>query len=325
MKKTQNSLKAETFGHYAHQAIGKHLKKSIKPEAAVLKDEDPEALHQMRVGMRRLRTALEVFGPAIALPKDVSTKRIRKIAHSLGAVRDLDVLKAELETQYRPHLQGEEQEKLDWILKNLREQRRQAFSHLEETLTQSTYQKLKQGLQTWLTQPTYQEVASLPILTVLPDLLLPLISQLLLHSGWLFGTTERSAQITIPKKIRPCILDKQLEQQGEVLHDLRKQFKRVRYQTELFTEFYGSAFKKQVQNFQTTQEVLGQIQDDLVLQEFLTAQLETDVERVLPTLAQQMQQQRVKAWQTWQPIQQRYLDLEFRAFLRAQVVEPKGA
>ncbi len=46
---------------YAYQAIQQHLKKTLKWEKPVKKDEDPEALHQMRVGMRRLRTAISRF------------------------------------------------------------------------------------------------------------------------------------------------------------------------------------------------------------------------------------------------------------------------
>lgn len=321
MKKIQGSLKTETFGHYAHQAISKHFKKSTKPESTVLKDENPEPLHEMRVGMRRLRTAIEVFGPALELPKAASVKRIRKIAKELGVVRDLDVMQLELKTLNRPNLNKTERQKLDAILENLDQQRSQSFVHLEKTLTSSRYRKFKQSFQDWLHQPAYKELADLPILAVLPDLLLPLISQLLLHPGWLMATNSHTGNLTVDK-IDPKKLSQQLDQQGEILHDLRKQTKRLRYQTELFVDFYGPGYAAQSQDFQTVQKVLGEVQDSLILGEYLASQLETDLEQGLPTLANQMQQSRAKVWQDWQPIQERYLDREFRQTLRAQILTP---
>lgn len=55
-----------SFGNFAYQAIHKYFKKSTKYRVDVLSDRDPEPLHQMRVGMRRLRTALQVFARPIS-------------------------------------------------------------------------------------------------------------------------------------------------------------------------------------------------------------------------------------------------------------------
>lgn len=319
--KKKNVLRAETLGDYAYQAVSKHFKKSIKHEADVLKDEDPEPLHQMRVGMRRLRTVLQVFGPALDLPKAASAKRIKKIARSLGTVRDLDVLGKDLKVHYRPQLTGVEQEKLDSVLENLQQQRRKDFAQLEKTLSSSRYQKFEQAFQAWLDQPAYNMIAGLPILEVLPDLLLPLISQLLLHPGWLVGATLRASKITVPKKISSQALHEQLEQQGMVLHDLRKQMKRVRYQTEFFVDFYNPAYVDQIKDFKAIQELLGQIQDSQVLSDFLVSQV-GEIDLVFPNLVKQIQQDRAKAWRSWRPIQQRYVDSEFRQNLRSQVMTP---
>ena len=51
----------ETLGHYAYRIIQKNFKKIVKYEKAVSDDTDPEPLHQMRVGMRRLRSALHLI------------------------------------------------------------------------------------------------------------------------------------------------------------------------------------------------------------------------------------------------------------------------
>ncbi|MBI1242314.1 MAG: CHAD domain-containing protein [Nostoc sp. RI_552] len=51
----------KSFQDYAYQAIQQHLNKTLKWEKPIKKDEDPEALHQMRLGMRRLPTAIINF------------------------------------------------------------------------------------------------------------------------------------------------------------------------------------------------------------------------------------------------------------------------
>jgi triphosphatase len=62
----------------------------------------PEALHQMRVGMRRLRAAMSVFGDVVADNEIEAAKReLRWIAARLGPTRDLDVLIAETLTPLR--------------------------------------------------------------------------------------------------------------------------------------------------------------------------------------------------------------------------------
>ncbi|HEY9860041.1 MAG TPA: CHAD domain-containing protein [Candidatus Obscuribacterales bacterium] len=316
----QTSEKLATLGEYAHAAIQQHFKKSIKPESAVLQDSEPENLHQMRVGMRRLRTALQVFGPALDLPKATNIPRISKIAKKLGAVRDLDVLQDELKNRYYPSLKKPEQKQLDAIFKKLQKQRSHHFSELEKTLHRGHYQKFKKAFSHWVKEPKYQAIADQPILKVLPDLLLPLISQLLLHPGWLVGATLGQTQYS--SKLDAKTIQALLLKQEAQLHDLRKQLKRVRYQTEFFTDFYEPAYAAQVEDFKNIQEVLGQIQDYSVLSEFLSTELESDLATALPSLNEQIQQRKLELWQSWQPIQRRYLDPDFRNALRLQVMHP---
>lgn len=66
---------AKTFGDWAYIAIAKHFNKILNHEAKVLEDRDPEELHQMRVGMRRLRSAIAGFTPALNLPNNASEKK----------------------------------------------------------------------------------------------------------------------------------------------------------------------------------------------------------------------------------------------------------
>lgn len=61
-------------------------------EAVLLATGDPEALHQARVAMRRLRSAFTLFGPVVAGPEAEWLKReLRALSVGLGEARNLDV------------------------------------------------------------------------------------------------------------------------------------------------------------------------------------------------------------------------------------------
>lgn len=310
------------LGDYAHDAIEKHFKKSVKYKSAVLQDTDPEPLHQMRVGMRRLRTAIQVFEGAVVLPKAAGERQIQQMARVLGRVRDLDVLGDKLTAHYLPHLQGGERQQLETVLQRLEQQRQQRFRKLPKLLKGSRYDNFKQALKTWLDQPVYGAIAPLPITPVLPDLLLPLVSHLLLHPGWLVGTHIGAGKVKILTRLSAEATHDLLVQQGTLLHDLRKVIKAMRYQSEFFVDFYGPAYQQRVEDFQAIQEILGQLQDCAVLAEFMAIHLSPNWPQLLPTLAQRLHQEEFAAWQQWQIQQTQYLDWQFRSDLRHLVMQP---
>jgi len=66
----------------------------LKYKPVALEGKDPEGVHKVRVGLRRLRTALKLYKPY--LKKDVYKSlsgKAKYLARELGALRDLDVLK----------------------------------------------------------------------------------------------------------------------------------------------------------------------------------------------------------------------------------------
>jgi CHAD domain-containing protein len=312
----------QTLGDYAYQAIEKHVKKTLKWEKSVKKDEDPEALHQMRVGMRRLRTAVSRFGLALNFPKPVSDKNIGKIARRLGNLRDLDVLKQTLETDYQPHLSSKEQKHLHIAFDALAKQREHALSTVLTTLKDEPYKSLKQSLAEWLAAPSYQPLASVAIQQVLPDLLLPEVSNFLLHPGWLLGTQFVESELTIRTDWEGEKVEQKLTTQGETLHSLRKQAKRVRYQMELFTDLYGESYAAYIADVKNIQEILGNLQDSAVLTEWLEDVFESEMKTHLSGLTQLLAENRYKSWQQWQPLQERYLKVESRHGFHLTILHP---
>ncbi|QLE59250.1 CHAD domain-containing protein [Nostoc sp. TCL26-01] len=312
----------KTLGNYAYEAIQKHLKKSLKWEKAVKKDEDPEALHQMRVGMRRLRTAISRFDLAINLSKSASDKNIGKIARRLGNLRDLDVLKQTLENIYQSNLPDKEQKTLQKAFDALAKQREDALEKTIETLKDESYKSLKQTLEEWLEKPSYQPLASLPIEQVLPDLLLPEISSFLLHPGWLIGTHIVDSEVKIRTDWQAEKIEQQLTTKGETVHSLRKQAKRVRYQMELFADLYGEAYTTYIAEVKSIQDILGNIQDSVVMGEWLVDVFKSEIHTQLPTLANLLAANRRQWWQEWQPLQEKYLQAQNKHDFHLTILQP---
>ena len=91
-KATNEFTKDIAFKEAARRILLAQFDKMMTNAAGTRAGEDIEALHDMRVGSRRLRAALSVF--AKVFPKSdyqMLDKQIGDITDALGAVRDLDV------------------------------------------------------------------------------------------------------------------------------------------------------------------------------------------------------------------------------------------
>ena len=308
---------ARTLGDWAYIAIAKHYKKILKHESKVLKDKDPEHLHQMRVGMRRLRSALSGFAPALDLPSGVSEKNLAKIAKVLGKLRDIDVLQSTLITQYQPNLPEIEQKNLQVILKSLKKERKSAFKAVKQILRNRRYIQFKTGIEAWLEAPNYNTIAAVKIQRVLPDFLLPQAASFLLHPGWLVGVEINAGEVNFSQRQDITTMS---SSQAKILHDLRKSAKKTRYNMELFSRFYGNLYNDYLQQITKVQEVLGDVQDTAVLMDFLTSISNNDITSYMPTLVELIEKNRLLKFQEWQDLQKYFLhqrkQQEFRAILQ---------
>lgn len=290
-----------TLGDYAYAIIDKQFQALTKQKQNVLTDHDPEHLHKMRVAARRLQSALQVFANAVELPKAAQLNQVRSLGKALGKLRDLDVQSAAIKDHYYPRLNSSEQEIVQTQLKHLQHDRHQAFAEVEAILTRSRYKKIKDAYKDWLSCPQYGAIAQLPLAIAIPDLVNPLLSALLLHPGWLISTQsqERSSD--------PAT--------HTALHDLRKAFKAVRYQSEFFETFYDAAFQDWVVELKTLQDSLGEVHDGYVLLKMLGSQ-----KAELPELQAAVSHAQRQAMKNWEPIRHKYLSLEFRQQLHLMIL-----
>jgi len=291
-----------SLGEYAYGIVQRQVCRLKKLEKQVLTDEDPEALHDFRVVLRRLGTALTIFGPVLEVPEKAGLTPVKKICKILGCLRDLDVQMVELQETYRPQVDPAEQALLDRAVKILKKLRTQAFAETAATLSSTRYRKLKAAWKTWLAQPCYGPLAQLPLASVVPDLLSPLLSRLLLHPGWLVTQAEAT----------------QADDRAAILHDLRKTCKQVRYQLEFFVDLYPKALQGWVNQVKALQDQLGALHDAQVLAQVLRA-IAPNAEG-LRTVQELLHVSQQKTLADWDRLRQTYLVPETRSQLRQLVL-----
>ena len=337
---TQIAEDSSLIGGYAYQIICKQSKQVFKLRSPVLADTDPNNIHQMRIGTRRLRSALMLFADTIETkgtsPAALS-KSVAKLTKSLGKVRDIDVMQqwlvqkldaaSESEATNASKASGEEtsaiatdlsfseKEKkvIQSLLKKLKKRRKKQFSQLESTLSSSAYKKLVKQCKQWIKRPRFRPAARQTAASSAIRKLVEPLAQLLQHPSWEIATEEGSSEQRILKRISLAELNQQLDRHGEQLHDLRKQIKNIRYQTEFFRGLYDIHYAAQIRDLRTLQGVLGQLQDQLVVSEFLAEELGVDWADQLPTIYKAFQSSRLDLWQQWQPLQEKYLKLHERS------------
>ncbi|HAC62145.1 MAG TPA: metal-binding protein [Cyanothece sp. UBA12306] len=312
----------KTFGDWAYLAIAQHFNKILKHQAGVIEDKDPEQLHQMRVGMRRLRSTLVGFGTALDLSTLATEKEVGNIAKILGKLRDIDVLEDTLKNFYQPSLPHQEQKYLDQVVDALAKKRKKAYKTVNKIINHQKYIKFKKSFDHWLDNPTYQDIAGISIHKVLPDLLLPQISKLILHPGWLVGINFMQGETQLPQGLSKEEITNLLNNQGLILHDLRKEAKRSRYNMELFTQFYGETYQQYVKNTKQLQTVLGDLQDSFILREFLDKFFQNNIEHKMPTLFDKLKSKRQERWQEWMVLQAKFLDSKVRKDFHLTILQP---
>jgi len=125
-----------TLADYIYPAIQKQYVTILTLEADVLADDDLEAVHQMRVSLRRLRSQIQAFGSILDIPRVMGDKPIGKIARILGKVRDLDVLQDNFKT-YRVDLPDAEQIYLEKVAATIAKRRRKDIASSRASISQS--------------------------------------------------------------------------------------------------------------------------------------------------------------------------------------------
>ena len=273
-------LGGESCGAYAVLLLEQRSRRLVALQLDVLADRDPEPLHQLRVCCRQIRSTVEQFQPALELPEAVSAQRLARIGSDLGLARDLDVMRDRLQQRWLPLLPEREQAPLRKLLKQLKRERKLAFTSTTDTLKGRRYLKLLARLQAWLREPVFTPMGDEPIAAWCPELQQVVLAGLFTLPGWWVE--------------RPHELDGAL-----ALHQLRRRIKRARYGLANLSPLAPELYQPWLLQLKQMQAALGELQDLRVLMLTLERLLEERPDAALPSLCSLILEARDQAWTAW--------------------------
>lgn len=220
-------------------------------EEPVLRSGNPEAVHQMRVAVRRLRALLAAFRPA--LDQD-ATQFLRTeltwLQHQLAPARDWDVF---LHSTMEPLIAGvREEPSLEELRHAVQDARHDAYALARDTLRDRRYTRLLLRFQLWLDSVAWDRKNSAPSLS---EPVASLAARIL---------EKRHRKL---EKLGDRF--EALDEQG--MHDVRLRAKKLRYGTEFFRPVYpAKATKKFIRTLVEIQDTLGSLNDANVGRALLT-------------------------------------------------------
>ncbi len=239
----------------ARKTLRFHFRRMLKHEAGSIDGSDIAELHDMRVAVRRLRAAVQLFRPY--LPKQHAAylrKDLRRLGRALGPARDCDVMLENL-AAYRATLPADGQAALDPLAQRWQKRRARARKAMLKYLASKRYQVLKQRVGTFLASESPHESPSARsngqsapysrkvkplVATETPRLICKRYEKLLRYGPSLHGASI------------------------ETLHAVRIDCKRLRYALEFFRETLAPQAKATIEEIKHAQDHLGDLNDAYV-------------------------------------------------------------
>jgi inorganic triphosphatase YgiF len=214
-------------------------------ERGMMEGRDPEFLHQMRVALRRLRSAVGVFAPPLPEPVIAPvSNELRWLAASLGPARDWDVFVTEtlppIEEEFGAH------SGLSEFSARCNRLRRTAGARARRAVRSARYRRLALSTAAWLASEGW-----------LPQLEQAAAAELQLPVGEFAAAVLERRYNQLRKKGRRL---------GELsaveLHRLRIAIKKFRYAADFFAGLYDpGAARQALKQLARLQDVLGAMND----------------------------------------------------------------
>ena len=222
-------------------------------ERGTVHSDDPEFVHQMRVGLRRLRSALRLFKRWLALPEGLQSE-IDWLGSLLAGARDAEVLAGRTLPELMracPQESGLDLARLQAELSALARQRR---SQAAQAVASARYQALIQALTQWVERRGWR---------AMPD---KNARKLLLER--LGKPLDKAAARLLNqrlKKVRICGQSLAAQATPEDRHRLRIAIKKMRYATEFFSSLTAVPGVQRclgrLARLTALQEALGELND----------------------------------------------------------------
>ena len=136
----------ETYGEAAAEVVTERAEAMFGKRRGVLDTADIEGVHGMRVATRRLRAALEVFGPCLDRERGrQALSDVKALAAALGERRDRDVQLERLERLHE-RTQDVERHAVELLSEELRNEQARANRRLAKALARTERDRLRKRL-----------------------------------------------------------------------------------------------------------------------------------------------------------------------------------
>jgi inorganic triphosphatase YgiF len=223
--------------------------------AAIRQAEDPIAIHQMRVALRRMRAALAMFKRALPCSEfDLLREEAKRIASALGPARDCDVFREMVEAGPLAH--PDCPANCNTLLAAIEERRIAAYTDARSRLEDRDTTLFVLKVQSLLTRRAWRNALSGPELAQLTAPAVEFAQQTL--------DRLRSRALKRGKNL--------MELPDEARHDLRIILKNLRYGAEFYRGLFGR--RRDVQTYLRTisalQDLLGAHNDAVTAKHFMS-------------------------------------------------------
>jgi len=270
---------SDTMAEAGRKVLRGDFIKMLENEAGSRIGEDIEHVHDMRVATRRMRSTFRLLGDYYKGGTiQPFVDYVRLIARRLGAIRDLDVMVTNLE-KFAQTADAETQETINSAVEKLDKARRKARKRLVALLDSDDYAEFVTSFAKFLDKP---------------------------GRGVKNSVKNTNSNHVVPSEVRhvlPALVHEHLatvraydtvieEASLEQLHDLRIEFKRLRYLVSHFSDVLGASVSGFIDELKHIQDYLGELNDNVVAAGQLSslfknndaldsyiAQLETDTQQ----------------------------------------------
>ncbi|WP_369135421.1 CHAD domain-containing protein [Modestobacter sp. I12A-02662] len=255
-KGRKGKKKQQADGGDPGRPAGVVLREVLRDQVAALQDADlmvrtgqPDAVHQVRVACRRLRSTLAAFRPVLDRAQtDALRQELSEVGAALSGGRDAEVALGHL----RALVAGQPEELvLGPVAARLQQAEIKELQAAEGTartvLSGAAYLRLRDDLDALVADPPLTEHAAAPADEVAREVL------------------ARTA-----KRLRRAVSGAMDTDDPAALHEVRKAAKRVRYSAEAVVPVLGEPVAELVDALKDVQDVLGALQDTVVTRELCT-------------------------------------------------------
>ncbi|MFC4122179.1 CYTH and CHAD domain-containing protein [Nonomuraea zeae] len=235
----------------------------LASQVAALLSQDPrvrraedDAVHQMRVASRRLRSALKAFKTVVTGTGSLQ-EELQWLGAVLGEARDLEVIRA----RFGRELAGLAPELVTGPIQvrlgtDLHKREEEAYERIKDALSGDRYYTLLNSLDALVAAPNLGKAAAKPAEERLSAIA---------AANW-----DR-----VTKAYDTAQAVEEPERREIAMHDVRKAAKRARYTAEALQPTLGKNMAKLAKLAEGIQEILGAHQDGVVAQETLAKEAES--------------------------------------------------